>query len=513
MSEDDRPELGAHRLSSADSNAQRALFEDFSRLNNELTNVQRDLVRKNVELVGLNQEKAEALRQAVTAAAALQESEQRYRVLNAELEDRVTARTVELDRSRKEAERANRAKSEFLAMMSHEIRTPMNGVIGLLDILGQSKLRSSEVEMVNLAQQSARSLLGILDDLLDFSQADIDKLQLVREPMQLADVVDQVCKMPNGAAARSGVNLTVSLDPHLPACVIGDKARLRQVLASLVENAIKFSETGDQVAKVSVRAVVVERQGDAVTIDLIVKDNGIGMSTETIAVLFTPFSQADATITRRYGGTGMGLALADKLARLMGGHISVQSELGRGSTFVAHLRFDTVHTGQDGDVSNVLRENNGRSAPTGAPRTIEDAQRKDRLILVVEDNEFNQTVIVQQLRLLGFAADVAKDGREALEMWRSGGFGLVLTDLHMPEMDGYSLAASIRAEEGSRRRTPIVALTANALHNEEARCLAAGMDAYLTKPAGLARLKETLEAGFAGTFLSREPMVGAPRRS
>jgi signal transduction histidine kinase/DNA-binding NarL/FixJ family response regulator len=506
MSDDQRAASDAGRLANANpANPDRTLYEDFSRLNNELANAQRDLVRKNVELVGLNHEKTEALRQAEEAAISLQRSEERYRSLNAELEDRICARTRELDRARKEAERANRAKSEFLAMMSHEIRTPMNGVIGMIEILGQSNLTSPQTEMVELVGESARSLLTILDDLLDFSRADVGKLELERVPLELAEVVANACTMLEGAAVNRGVRLIVSLDPNLPRRVLGDEARLRQVLVNLVGNAIKFSKSGEQDARVTVQAVLVEHQGDAMTIELIVTDNGIGISAATVARLFTPFSQADATITRRYGGTGLGLAIVDQLARLMGGRISVQSELGRGSTFVAHLRFASVPAdGIAGERATPDERRGNAAVAADPPPTREEAQRQGRLVLVAEDNDINRKVIAQQLRLIGFAADIAVDGREALERWRSGDFGLVLTDLHMPEMDGYALAAAIRAEEDGERRTPIVALTANAQHDQEARCLRVGMDAYLTKPVQLARLKETLEAGLAGTLRSNE---------
>jgi signal transduction histidine kinase/DNA-binding NarL/FixJ family response regulator len=506
MSDDQRAASDAGRLANANpANPDRTLYEDFSRLNNELANAQRDLVRKNVELVGLNQEKTEALRQAEEAAISLQRSEERYRSLNAELEDRICARTRELDRARKEAERANRAKSEFLAMMSHEIRTPMNGVIGMIEILGQSNLTSPQTEMVELVGESARSLLTILDDLLDFSRADVGKLELERVPLELAEVVANACTMLEGAAVNRRVRLIVSLDPNLPRRVLGDEARLRQVLVNLVGNAIKFSKSGEQDARVTVQAVLVEHQGDAMTIELIVTDNGIGISAATVARLFTPFSQADATITRRYGGTGLGLAIVDQLARLMGGRISVQSELGRGSTFVAHLRFASVPAdGIAGERATPDERRGNAAVAADPPPTREEAQRQGRLVLVAEDNDINRKVIAQQLRLIGFAADIAVDGREALERWRSGDFGLVLTDLHMPEMDGYALAAAIRAEEDGERRTPIVALTANAQHDQEARCLRVGMDAYLTKPVQLARLKETLEAGLAGTLRSNE---------
>ena len=460
------------------SRSDRAIYEDFTRLNNELVNLQREMVGKNAEL---------------------QESEQRYRALNAELEDRVLARTAELERARVEAERANRAKSTFLAVMSHEIRTPMNGVLGMIDVLLHAGLTAPQVEMVDLARASALSLLRTLDDILDFSKAEAGKLALESKPMDVAALLGMARAAFEQSAAARGVAVSVFVDPRIPGRVLGDEVRLRQVLDKLVDNAIKFSAGLERPGQVSVRAMLAGRQAEGVGVELVVADNGIGMSEGTRANLFTPFTQADASMSRRYGGTGLGLAVADMLVRLMGGTISVASVAGEGSTFIVRLRLATVApagapAARSGDALAFRHDASARPAPSSR----EEALRARRLILVAEDNAINRRVIVEQLRLAGFAADIAVDGREALGRWRSGDYALLLTDLQMPEMDGYELAAAIRAEEGAGRRMPIFALTANSLPDDEARCLAVGMDAYLVKPVSLDRMKTILDAALAG---------------
>ena len=435
-------------------------------------------------------------------------------------------KTVELDCARREAEEASRAKSAFLAAMSHEIRTPMNGVIGMLDVLQQSSLMSHQMEMVELIRESAFSLLGVIEDILDFSKIEAGKLEIESAPMSVADVVEKACGLLASLAAKKAVDLRVSVDPAIPDPVLGDALRVRQVLINLVGNAIKFSSGQDRPGSVSVRAGIVGRSRSRVTLELRVADNGIGMDEQTQARLFTSFTQADASTTRRFGGTGLGLAISSHLMTLMGGRIDVNSAPGQGSTFVATLPCEPAPAG-------VAVAGRAARAPTAAPTPApvaaptpaphphtqaptrpasppgapprELARQQGRLVLVAEDNETNQKVAAHQFGLLGVAADIVGDGRAALERWRSGDYALVVTDLHMPVMDGYQLTAAIRGEEGGEageeagdapgggRRTPIVALSANTIKDEAERCLALGMDGYLAKPVQLAVLRAMLD--------------------
>jgi signal transduction histidine kinase/CheY-like chemotaxis protein/HPt (histidine-containing phosphotransfer) domain-containing protein len=569
-------------------------------------------------------------------------AEDSLRHLNAELENKVLARTADLEHARLEAEQANRAKSEFLATMSHEIRTPMNGVIGMIDVLQQSDLNGSQMEMSNIVHDSAFALLAIIDDILDFSKIEADKLQIDSLPMSVADVVEGACGALDQMAEKKGVELLLFTDPGIPATVMGDRGRLRQILVNLTGNAIKFSGK-QQSGRVSVRALLAESTPEQVVLELRVTDNGIGMDEETQARLFTPFSQADSSTTRNFGGTGLGLAISRKLANIMGGEITVQSEPGKGATFTVRLpfkllaeqvdvqqpniqvtglpclvvggtdgladdlavylkhsgalvervtglgtikewimqhppglcivlidtaadnppldelraaarahpehkiRFVVIRRGQrreprlegadlvlvDGNVLThnallravavaagwakppELKNLSNNVKATLAPLFREEARKQGRLILVAEDNEINQKVILQQLKLLGQTADIASNGREALKLWQSGDYGILITDLHMPEMDGYELTSAIRADETAasetnKTRIPIIAFTANALKGEAEHCLAVGMDDYLSKPVQLVNLRAMLEKWLPAETVGRvTPAINA----
>jgi PAS domain S-box-containing protein len=451
------------------------------------------------------------------------------RELNQELENRVRLRTAELNVAREAAERATQVKATFLATMSHEIRTPMNGVIGLVEVLSKSYLQPPQMEMVELIRDSADSLLNIIDGILDFSKLEAGQLRIEHAPLRLAGVVEKVCGLLDSIAIKRDVGLTVFVDPDIPGRVFGDELRLRQILLNLIGNAIKFSSGLGRPGRIAVRAELCERGPDRVGVALIVSDNGIGIERDTQIRLFQPFSQADASTTRRFGGTGLGLAITHTLVQLMGGEISVESDPGVGSEFRVLLPFEPVLDleavsdtesivkglqcriiGADGNIRGEIAKYLARAgvepesdqdATTVVPGTmsLEPAKPVRPKILVVEDNEINREVIRRQLQLLAVPAEMATNGKEALRRWRSDEFALILTDLRMPEMDGYALAAAIRAEELPGRRTMIIALTANALPAEQARCLAAGMDAYLAKPVRLSRLRSTLDKWLASS--------------
>ena len=409
----------------------------------------------------------------------------------------VAERTIALDEARELAESANRAKSAFLATMSHEIRTPLNGVIAMAEMLALRPLSSEDLDSTSAILHSAHNLMAVIDDILDFSKIEAGKLELEVADLPLCLVADDVLVALEPVATANNVDLAVHVAPEVPSYVRGDATRVRQILLNLGANAIKFSgDRPDVRGQVTIQLDVVSQS--PLRVSLRVTDNGIGMTSETLGRLFTSFTQAEASTTRRFGGSGLGLAITKRLIDLMEGTIEVQSEPGRGSTFTVLLPFaagtPATPARRDTPVSHRISVGPVGSAELRtAPLSLDEARAQGRLILVAEDDHMNQKVILQQLGLLGYAGHVAVDGAEALRLWRAGPYAMLLSDLHMPNMDGYELAATIRREEApGGAHLPIIALTANALHGEAERATTAGMDGYLTKPVPLATLREVL---------------------
>ena len=367
----------------------------------------------------------------------------------------------------REAEAASRAKSDFLATMSHEIRTPLNGVIGLTALLLDDALTPAQREDAEMIRSSAEALRAIVDDILDFSKIEAGRLDLEIVELNPHDLVDDVVAILAEQARRRGLQLDAHLAADLPARLQGDPIRLRQVLLNLVGNAIKFTPAGR--VEILVRT---ESDGSAPRVRFEVRDTGIGISEEAQALLFEPFTQADSSTTRRYGGTGLGLAICRRLVTLMHGEIGVVSTEGQGSTF-----WFVVPLG----VSQPVRLNLSASSHTDSPQ-LPVMTTECPLLLVVDDNPINRKVAARIAERLGFTVDAAADGHEAVELAAQREYVAILMDCQMPGLDGFEATAAIRAAETAGRRTPIIALTANAFAGVRDECLAADMDDYIAKP-------------------------------
>lgn len=383
---------------------------------------------------------------------------------------------------------ASEAKSNFVAAMSHEIRTPMIGVTGMLEVLEHSPLDEEQRRTVEVIRQSARSLLQIIGDILDFSKVEAGRLELSPTTISLPRLLQSTVANFSGSASSKGLVLLCEVDDRIGPAHRADGLRLRQILSNFLSNAIKFTEKGVVEAALEWKG----REGEGDRVCFRVTDTGIGVTAEQQARLFQPFSQAEGSTTRRFGGTGLGLVISRRLAELMGGQITMESTPGSGTT----LRLELV----------LPRGNQDELEPEALPGpaqgflarplpSVEQALAERSLVLVVDDHPTNRLVVARQLALAGYASESAEDGRKGLEAWRSGRYGLVLSDVHMPEMDGYEFARALRAEEVARGlpRTPVVALTAAALKGEAERCIAAGMDAYLAKPVSIPELVATLQ--------------------
>jgi PAS domain S-box-containing protein len=382
-------------------------------------------------------------------------------------------RQAEADReARRAAEIASEAKSAFLAHMSHEIRTPMNAIVGMSYLLLQGALEGRPRDQVQKIHDAAESLLGIINDILDLSKIEAGRLDLEAIPFDLGAVMDGVADIVGLNAQAKGLALQVELPVDVPMALVGDPSRLRQVLLNLGQNGVKFTEHGG----VRLAVQVLERGEGAVRLRFEVYDTGIGMSTEVQEQLFQPFTQGDASVNRRYGGTGLGLTISQRLVRMMGGDIHVQSTPGEGSRFY----FDVGFALQPPVETPVL------APPPADPSCLRGAH-----LLLVEDNRTNREIAESMLEMAGVTVAVAVNGQEALEMLERERYDGVLMDCEMPVLDGYEATRRLRLRP-RLRELPVIAMTANALVGDRRKALAAGMNDHITKPIDMDQMVDTL---------------------
>ncbi len=415
--------------------------------------------------------------------------------------DDLRRRAAEIRQALRQAETSNQAKTQFLANMSHEIRTPLNEIVGMVELMQMTDLATPQRRYLETATRSSKSLLRLIDDILDLSKIEVGKLELDRTPFHLPSLIHDTRMLLSDQARAKGLTLGVVLPDSLNIMVVGDQHRLLQILTNLTGNAVKFTASGS----ITIRTALDQQIGNAVRLRFEVSDTGVGIPPDKRAAIFEPFTQADSSMTRRYGGTGLGLSIARQLCHMMDGDIGVDSVVGAGSTFwfTVLLERDTV--------AQVARPVSVVQAPVPtAPRTelasvfvspasasfqaaIERAGLRSVTILTVEDNQANMRVTQALLESLGCHVVPAYNGLEAVAAYRDRSFDLVLMDCQMPEMDGYEATRAIRQiETFQARRTPIIALTAHAMQGSREASLASGMDDQLTKPLTLAALTSKL---------------------
>ena len=479
-------------------------FKEFDEISETLRQVARDhgeteqrWKRAEIELISTNSdliEQASELTKGRKFALSMMEDADNAREELEVTNDRLNQMIEQATRATHAADSANRAKSDFLATISHEIRTPLNGIIGFVEMLDETRLNEEQDDFLIRIKSSSEALMSLINDVLDFSKVESGHLNLELRDFSILPMINSLNSMFLSQATEKGLSLKISVDESVPRKIRGDETRLRQILLNLLSNAIKFTKSGDVSLHVSTHSI--DSECNNVELEFEVRDTGIGMSPEEISRLFMPFSQGDSSTTRKYGGTGLGLAICKSLSEAMGGKVWATSVLREGSSFFSRVRVDIVEM-RDAHALSSESENAKVISSGTINNKVESDKPADSLplkIAVAEDNMANQRVIMIMLRRLGWESEFAENGRELLDLVRNKDYDLIFMDVQMPLMDGLEATRRLRAGDAGEglKDVKIIALTANALSGDEARCLESGMNAYMTKPLKLRTLKQAI---------------------